>query len=75
MSRSSLKERAYAIHSMRVISVNQAARYCELTSKQLRAFIKGGAGPHVTRLSNKRIGFTVRDLNKWMLKRYMEENP
>lgn len=75
MSRSSLRDRAYAIHSMRVISVTKAAKYCGLTSKQLRARINEEHGPHVTRLGNKRIGFTVRDLDRWMLKRYMEEHP
>jgi len=50
----------------RIVSLNEAAEAAGVSICTLRRRIDAGAGPHVIRLSERRVGIRVRDLKSWL---------
>jgi predicted DNA-binding transcriptional regulator AlpA len=50
----------------RIITQEQAAEVCDLHQATLKRLRAAGKGPPVIRLSEKRIGYRVRDLRAWL---------
>jgi predicted DNA-binding transcriptional regulator AlpA len=50
----------------RIITQEQAAEICDLHQATLKRLRAAGIGPPVIKLSQKRIGYRVRDLRAWL---------
>jgi predicted DNA-binding transcriptional regulator AlpA len=50
----------------RIITQEQAAEVCDLHQATLKRLRITGEGPPVIRLSQKRIGYRIRDLRAWL---------
>jgi predicted DNA-binding transcriptional regulator AlpA len=50
----------------RIISEKEAAEACGISVATLRRTVAAGKGPSVIRLSERRIGYRLRDLRIWL---------
>jgi predicted DNA-binding transcriptional regulator AlpA len=50
----------------RVVTEREAAAACGIHISTLRRAVSAGKGPAVVRLSDRRIGYRIRDLRAWL---------
>lgn len=55
--------------SIQVLSIEAAARVAGVSTQTFRRLCKNGNGPQLIRLSPRRIGIRVRDLDAWLASR------
>ncbi len=49
-----------------VLRVEQAAEYCGLSLSTFQKSVREGGAPKPRQLSDRRVGFLVRELNDWL---------
>jgi predicted DNA-binding transcriptional regulator AlpA len=54
---------------LRVISEKSAAKVCDLSYATMRRKLVEGTGPKHVRLSERRVGYRVRDVEAWLAER------